>query len=59
MLEEEDPEGLEEMSEKEIRDRLQSVWLQIWYYSEIEASENFGAIPTIDETNHSIIIKEL
>ncbi|MDG5778984.1 hypothetical protein VB773_07085 [Haloarculaceae archaeon H-GB2-1] len=48
MLDEEDPEEFEEMSEEEIRDRLQSVWLQIWYYSEIDASDDFGAILRIE-----------
>jgi hypothetical protein len=48
MLKEEDPEGFEEMSDEEIRDRLQSVWLQILHYSEIEASDNFGTILTVE-----------
>ncbi len=49
MLEEEDPEEFEQMSEEDIRDRLQSVWLQIMYYSEIDVSDHFGAIVTVED----------
>lgn len=49
LLKEEDPQGCEEMTEEEIRDRLQSVWIQIWYYSEIEASSEFEVLLTVEE----------
>jgi len=51
LLKQEDPQGFEEMTDEEIRNRLQSVWIQIWYYSEIEASAEFGALLTVDGSN--------
>lgn len=49
LLKEEDPQEFEEMTEEEIRERLQSVWIQIWYYSEIEASSEFGVLLRVEE----------
>lgn len=49
LLKEEDPQGFEEMTDEEMRERLQSVWIQIWYYSEIEASSEFGVLLTVEE----------
>lgn len=49
LLKEKDPQGFEEMTEEEIRDRLQSVWIQIWYYAEVEASSEYGVLLTVEE----------
>lgn len=49
LLKEEDPQEFEEMTDEEIRDCLQSVRIQTRYYSEIEASAEFGVLLTVDE----------
>ena len=42
-------EGFEQMNEEEIRERLQSVWLQILHYSKFNANDYFGAQLTVGE----------
>lgn len=49
LLDELDPEGLEELSEEEIREKLQRVWLRIFYYAQFNATEEFGTILRVDE----------
>jgi len=47
LLQEHNPDGFDEMDEEEIREKLQSVWLQILYYSKFDAVDRFGAQLTI------------
>lgn len=47
-LEEQDPDGFPELTDEEIREKLQQVWVEIYYYAQFEASEDFGTILTID-----------
>lgn len=47
LLEELDPEGFQELSEEEIREKLQTVRFRALYYSEIQVSDKFGAIVSV------------
>lgn len=47
LLQEHNPDGFDEMDEEEIREKLQSVWLQILYYSKFDAVDRFGAQLTV------------
>lgn len=49
LLQELDQERYQEMSEDEIRDKLLDVYLKIFYYAEVDASDIFGAIVEIEE----------
>lgn len=48
LLEDLDEEEFEGMSEEEIREKLQTVLLDIFYYGEIEVTSNFGTLISID-----------
>jgi hypothetical protein len=49
LLQELDEDQYEEMSEEEIRDKLMDVYLKVFYYAEVNASDVFGAIVKIED----------
>lgn len=49
LLKELDPDEFKELSEEELRDRLQTVRMRIFHYSEFDAKEDFGTIITVTD----------
>lgn len=49
LLKELDPDEFEEMSVEELRDRLQSVRMRIFHYTEFDAKQDFGTIISVTE----------
>jgi hypothetical protein len=49
LLQELDEDQYEEMSEEEIRDKLMDVYVKVFYYAEVNASDVFGAIVKIED----------
>jgi hypothetical protein len=42
-------EAFEQMNEEEIRERLQSAWLQVLHYSKFNSNDYFGSQLTVGE----------